>query len=271
LKWQTGAIPRLKSIKLSDHPKELIERFSEQLLETFRTARLIDAYEVYQHLMDYWDVAMQDDVYQLVQEGWKGVIQNVPNADLIPQFIVIRRYFAEEQALITKLEADRDVIAQRIDELEQEQGSEEGLLADARNEKGKITKNSLRKRLDEIQSETGLADERKMLKKYQRLMEEEAVASKAVKEAQYALDAKLDAKYRKLTTEEIKTLVVDDKWLAKLSEDIHGEVERVNQQLTDRVRELAERYEQPLPSISEWVSKSEAVVSSHLRQMGYSW
>ena len=47
----------------------------------------------------------------------------------------------------------------------------------------------------------------------------------------------------KLTEAEIKALVVDDKWLAALDAAIHGEMDRVSQKLTQRVKELAERYE----------------------------
>ena len=56
--------------------------------------------------------------------------------------------------------------------------------------------------------------------------------------------------YPKLTEAEIKTLVVDDKWLAALDAAIHGEMDRISQALTQRVKELAERYETPLPQMA---------------------
>src|SRR5205823_10349765 len=49
-KWKTANTPRLKGIALHDHPKALIESLSEELLEIFRAARLLDPYDVYQHL-----------------------------------------------------------------------------------------------------------------------------------------------------------------------------------------------------------------------------
>jgi type I restriction enzyme M protein len=42
--------------------------------------------------------------------------------------------------------------------------------------------------------------------------------------------------------------VVDDKWMARLSAAVQGELDRVSQTLTGRIRELAERYATPLPS-----------------------
>ncbi len=63
---------------------------------------------------------------------------------------------------------------------------------------------------------------------------EEADLKKRLKDAETALDAKAHARYAKLTEAEIKTLVVDDKWLAALDAVIHGEMDRVSQQLTRR-------------------------------------
>ena len=79
------------------------------------------------------------------------------------------------------------------------------------------------------------------------MIEKEAAASKKVKDAQKALDAKVAAKYGQLTEDEIKALVVDDKWLATLAAAVQGELDRVSQALTGRIRQLAERYATPLP------------------------
>ena len=72
-----------------------------------------------------------------------------------------------------------------------------------------------------------------------------------------------------LTEAEIKQLVVDDKWLAALDRDIHGEMDRVSQQLTQRVKELAERYETPMPQMVNRVADLEAKVNRHLERMGF--
>ena len=84
-------------------------------------------------------------------------------------------------------------------------------------------------------------------------------------------DAQAYANYVTLTESDIKSLVVDDKWLAALDAAIHGEIDRVSQQLTQRVKELAERYETPLPQIIGGVTELESKVNCHLRKMGFSW
>jgi type I restriction enzyme M protein len=270
-KWKAINTPRLKSIKPGDKPKALIEKLSEDLLETFRAARLLDEYDVYQHIMDYWDATMQDDVYFLAQEGWKAIFQQAANIDLIPPSLVIHRYFPKQQAALDKLETDRDAITRKIEELEEEHSGEDALLADARNDKGKLTKASVRARLSEIESDREYADEGKVVKAYLALMEAEAAATKLLKEAQSALDTQVDVKYGKLSADEIRTLVIDDKWLTALDAAIRAELDRVSHQLTQRITELAERYGSSFPQIVSRVTKLEAAVEGHLKQMGHKW
>ena len=89
--------------------------------------------------------------------------------------------------------------------------------------------------------------------------------------AQKALDAKVAARYRQLTEAEIKALVVEDKWLAALALSVQGELDRVSQALTGRIRQLAERYATPLPKLAEEVETLAARVDEHLKQMGFTW
>lgn len=48
----------------------------------------------------------------------------------------------------------------------------------------------------------------------------------------------------------MKTLVVERKWMDALETAVRGEVDRLSQQLTGRVKELAERYAEPMPEIT---------------------
>ena len=110
-----------------------------------------------------------------------------------------------------------------------------------------------------------------MLDCYLALIEQESEAGKKVKDAQKALDAKVAAKYGKLTEAEIKTLVVDDKWLATLAAAVQSELDRVSQALTGRIRQLAERYATPLPQLTGEVATLAARVDEHLKKMGAVW
>ena len=74
-----------------------------------------------------------------------------------------------------------------------------------------------------------------------------------------------------LTVDEVKTLVVDDKWLATLAADVQTELDRVSQALTTRIRQLAKRYATPLPQLTQEVEALSATVDQHLQRMGFVW
>jgi len=267
-RWRAANMSRLTGIQIGDRPKLLIEILSENLLNAFRDARLIDPYDVYQHLMDYWAETVQDDAWMIVSDGWLAVLNGKPNTDLIPSGLIVARYFAAEQAAIEKLEADREAISRQIEEIDEEHGGEEGFLGEARTNKGKLTKASVKARLVEIKGDRGAVEERKVLEMYMTLIEKEAAAIKKVKEAQKALGTKVANKYHQLSETEIKTLVVKDKWLATLALAVHSELDRVSQTLTSRIRQLAQRYATPLPKLMEEVADLSARVDEHLKRMG---
>ena len=292
-KWKGANVPRLKGIAKGGKPKALIETLSEDLLATFEKARLLDAYDVYQHLMDYWAETMQDDVYMIVSDGWREaakprlIIEDKEKktkekpdftvgklkykAELIPTALVIARYFAAEQAAIEKLEAEVAASEQALEEMAEEHGGEDGLLEAAKNDKDKLTKASVAARLKDIKGDAEAADERKVLNDYLALAEKAAATSAKVSAAQEALLLKVAAQYGKLTEDEIKMLVVDDKWLATIAAAVQGELDRVSQTLTGRIRQLAERYATPLPQLTGEVATLAARVDEHLKKMGAVW
>jgi type I restriction enzyme M protein len=75
----------------------------------------------------------------------------------------------------------------------------------------------------------------------------------------------------KLPPAEIKSLVIDDKWMARLAASVQGELDRVSQTLTGRIRELAERYAVPLPQLTDEVVALASKVEGHLAKMGAVW
>jgi type I restriction enzyme M protein len=292
-KWKKANSPRLKAIKPGDKPKALIEVLSEEVLAAFGKARLIEPYDVYQHLMDYWEATMQDDVYLVAQTGWveaakpRLIVTNKEQkgkeqpdftvgkqkfkSDLIPATLLIARYFAAERAEIETLEGEVSAFDQQLEELKEEHGGEGGLLEEVGDEKGKIPKKAVAARLKEVGNDSECAEERKALEEYSTLLCKQEDAKGRLKVAQEALEAKLAAKYGKLAETEIKTLVVEDKWLAQLASDVQSELDRVSQALTGRIRQLADRYATPLPDLTKEVKTLAARVEEHLKKMGAVW
>ncbi len=269
--WKAANTTSLMNIAVGDHPKKLIAALSESLLSTFGAVPLLDAYDVYQRLMDYWAETLQDDVYLLVLNGWKAVLDGQPNTDLLPPPLIVSRFFADDAAAGEQLQAARDAVAAEMEELDEEHGGEDGLLADARTDAGKLTKASAKSRLADIWFEADADEERDLLTRFLALADKEAAASKAVKDAKKVLDGKVAAKYPALTEDEVKSLVVDDKWLARLSEDVQGELDRVSSALTGRIQLLAERYATPLPTLACEAEELAARVDDYLKKMGAAW
>nr|WP_281721050.1 type I restriction-modification system subunit M [Nitrosomonas nitrosa] len=291
--WEVNTTAALKALQPGFHPKEIIHQISEALLAAYQGCALIDPYDVYQHLMNYWFEVMQDDCYLIAAPvetggGWQAttyrIVEEKKNkdgqvtktldkgwaCDLIPKTFVINRYFAAQQQAIDALNTELETLQSRKTEMEEEHGGnadEGGAFA----ELDKLNKGSITARLKEIKNDAQSAEEAKLLSQYLQLLEQEAATKKAIQSAEMELDAKLLAFYPTLTQDQIKQLVVDDKWMAAIDRDIHTEMDRISQRLAQRIRELAERYEIPLPQQNQQVVEMEQAVYAHLHKMGFVW
>jgi type I restriction enzyme M protein len=278
--WLQKTEKTLRQLKPGFHPKQIIDALSEGLLAHYASQPLIDQYDVYQHLMDYWAETMQDDCYLIAADGWKAETYRIIEkdkkgkekdkgwaCDLVPKALIVARYFFSEQNAITNLEAQLETVAARMNELEEEHGGDEGFFAELE----KVNKANVIARLNEIEGDNDAKDEAAVLDEWLKLANEEARLKKRLKDAEADLDTKAYKKYPTLTEPEIKSLVVDDKWLAALEAAIHGEMDRISQTLTGRVKELAERYETPMPRMVVRVAELEAKVNCHLEKMGFAW
>jgi type I restriction enzyme M protein len=364
------------------HPKALIEDIAESLLESFDNAPLLDGYDVYQHLMDYWSESMQDDCYLIAADGWKAVPTRVLVTnkkgnqvdkgwicELIPKQLVVDRYFGTYQTEINTREIALEDLGSTLTDLQEEYGGDEGVLKDvstvtecndARHDalmtywesadlqtfkdyKSAIAQQEMaehelislyespsiqalcngkrRPTLASLKSElksTTESDKKKIINQILALldalktaknkssmlyeMENKEVNERLKQEStpsdlndlsvvnQYltvtqqsttlkgelglaldVLDLMAYKKYAELTEDDIKTLVVDDKWFATLSSALHSELDRVSQTLTGRIRELVERYVSPLPQIVIETVELSVKVDEHLSRMGAKW
>ena len=159
-----------------------------------------------------------------------------------------------------------------MEELAEEHGGEDGLLAEAKNDKDKLTKAIVD---GPAEGDQGRPRRRRRAQGAERLPRPDRQGSRRQREGQgragRARWPRSPRKYGKLTEDEIKTLVVDDKWLATLAAAVQGELDRVSQTLTGRIRQLAERYATPLPQLTDEVATLAARVDEHLKKMGAVW
>jgi type I restriction enzyme M protein len=278
--WRTRHTPRLMDFQQGKQPKALVEALAEDLLASFKAAPLVDEYAIYQQLMDDWAAGMQDDAYLIAQDGWVAQPQRVVETDkkgkqkdkgwaceLLPKPYVVARYFAAEQAELDAKQAELDAVSSQLSELEEEHSGEDAVFAGF----DKINTAAVRDRIKELGIDPDGAEELQVLQAWLKLSAEETALKKAVKEQDAQLDQLAFEQYARLSLPEIQTLVIHDKWLARLAQDLQAELDRVSQTLTRRIRELAERYAAPLPKLVDEVEVLSARVGAHLQRMGVAW
>lgn len=381
--WEKQTDAYLKAQGKECHPKQIIDDISERLLNDYAGKPLVDNYDIYQHLLSYWNEMMQDDLYIISYDGWKAETYRILKenskkkmvdkgwaCDLVPKELVINRFFDAEKLELENLNTELENTVAQYEELEEEHSAEEGALegvtkkSDAKenleeftdlalskyfpevhqryeqlneqltkstaqlntqsgdsifdglkNSRGNLTKTAVSKAYDAMDESAenakalkrwldtyqAISEAKKELKalgktieqsiqakikedktqeyifeltiiqQYLDLRDAESALKKQLKEQEQELDDKLYAKYPELTEEEVKVLVVNDKWLTTIENAVSTEIDQISQRLTNRVKELAARYATPLPTINETVAELESTVNAHLEKMGFAW
>jgi len=282
--WKDKVYQELQGINDTTAPKKLADLISETLLNEYNDKPLVDKYNMYQHLMDYWNNIMKDDVYLLVEDGWVAKTKRVLEknqkgkevdkgwtCDLISKQLVIDKYLDTEQTELNDLSAKLESTQGEITTTQEEHAGDEGLLSDATNDKGSITKTTLSDFIKKIKADPAEKEALAMANALLKLFTEEATLKKQVKAKEAELDDLTLKQFGLLTEQEVRTLVVDDKWIASLNALMQSEIDAISQRLTGRIKELADRYENTLGELTTSTKTLEENVSTHLEKMGLVW
>ncbi|MEM8520629.1 class I SAM-dependent DNA methyltransferase [Flavobacterium sp. PL12] len=316
--WMQQKQQLWENLSVGVHPKESIAQAGETLLAAFESNVLVNGYDVYQHLMQYWNETMQDDVYSIALDGWKaaneyqrlvvkgkkgkdgkvakdkeiGGLAGVEGRMIAPQ-LLIAIYFAEEKNVIATQGQLVETAQARLTELEEEHTGEEGLFADLE----KVNATEVAKLLKEkkslsVRAQSRTADlvenlaaepessygktnvplsEVEVLEEYLENADAIKKANAEIKKLNEALEKAVVAKYPTLTEAESKDLVLNHKWKAHLQNCLQQEQERISQNLTQRIKLLAERYATTLVSLDTQANEAATKVKAHLQKMGWSW
>ena len=69
--WCEKTKPLMLAVGKENKPKEQIAVWGQSILDTFRKCRsLVDAYDVYDQLLGYYNETMQDDLFMISRDGW---------------------------------------------------------------------------------------------------------------------------------------------------------------------------------------------------------
>lgn len=297
-RWWNMHEALLQGISSTTRPNELIAELGDSLLDAFRKRPLIDEYGVYEQLMSYWNDVMHDDVALIMSEGWDGAVKPRPARilgydknkkpkyepahitfgagvkaqrwviDLVPPEIIIARYFTTEQVELEILNAAVETAGQEIEEYVEEHAVEEGLLFDATDDDGKVTNKTATERLKAARAEGADRDEVDTLAYVVSLFKAETAAKKAAKDAKIKLDQLVLKQCASLTTADVQSLVIDDKWGGRMVAGVRAEIAALTQKLVERLNVLGERYEQTVRDLDAVVVELSAKITAHLAAMG---
>jgi len=272
-RWEAFVRPTLDAFGQDGDPKALVHTLGEALLDAFDGLPLLDRYGVYQHLRTRWaEEGMQDDAYLVAYGGWQPLDEHKqPNMDLLPGHLVAEAYFPKELKEQGDLAAKVDEAQADLDALLEEHDGDEGLLNDAKTDKGKITAASVNARLKLLPQDADSKPERDVLTTVRAAMTRLKTAKDALDDFRDVLNAKVNLHYRKLTPADVQRLVVEGKWLAPLRSDLEADEARAFAALVARLTELARRYDTPLPTLAEQAHAARARVSAHLEALGLTW
>jgi type I restriction enzyme M protein len=287
----------LVSISSDTRPNDLITELGEDLLARFQHVPLLDEYDVYEQLLSYWHESMHDDVFLIMRESWVGasrpraarIVGTDQNGkpkyedadikrgsrasteryvmDLVPPAVVIARFLSYERTAVDELDAVAKEAARVLEEFLDEYAVEEGLVWDAMDEKGKVTLKSAKDVLSDAKRDH---DDEVVgaLTVLLGLIKTEADANKAAKAALGELETAALKRYASLTSDDVKSLVLDDKWFSDLSRRIRSTVDGLTLALVNRIEELGDRYDATVSELDERTNDIESRVEAHLIALG---
>lgn len=272
--------------------KEVIETSAQTLLEHFENNALVNRYSMYQHLMAYWNETVQDDFYSIALDGWKAgndykrlVIKGKKGKDgktaqdkeiagiagiegrMITPELLIAYFFKEQNDSLQELENQLTQTQEALAEIEEENSGDEGIFSDLE----KINLKNVKDLYKERKAEHAPKEELKYIKNYIDTQEALRGINKLIKIAKESLEVKVVAQYLLLTEAEIKDVVINHKWTPVLQQALQNEQEKLSQNLTQRIKELADRYQQALPTLETETQEASQKVLVHLQKMGLIW
>ncbi len=267
----------------SEKPKTLIERMGQSIRNLFGEGNLlVDEYDAYEQLMNYWAETMQDDVYMIMADGWKLNLRpklkedkkekkmvpvvvktwNDLESDLLPVEYIVNRFCKSELEACDELSASIAFMENEVTSLVEENDD----VFDTKNfEKEKVNLASVKKRAKVTKGE----EQARLIEWIE--WQNSIKAEKAkLKEANDKLLSRVKEEYELLAQNEMRVKnLVKEKWVNAISTRIESELSRSIELLKSQLSAISDRYDQTLPSIDKEVEDYESRVNAHLAQMGF--
>lgn len=267
--WENNIKLILLDLNNEVRVKGIIENISNELLEIFKDDILINKYDAYEYLMNYYDSIMKDDLYMITDSGWipnltyatdkNGKIKkNEFDSELLPKQIVINKFFNEEQQNIDKNNNELNSLISDFDSLVEENTGDESLFKDDE----KVNEKSLKEKKKEA-----IDDELVIIEKLLENISKQKTYKKEIKELQGILNENIISKYSSLESEECKNIIVNDKWFHSIEERFTNCINNIITNLSSNIIKLQEEYEYTLEGIDSQIKQKEKDLSNLLKDL----
>lgn len=286
--WKKDRISHFQNLEKACHPKEEIKTSGDLLLKTFENNPLIDEYDLFQYLMNVYGESMMDDLYSVSLEGWKAgndwqrlIIKGKKDKNgksakdktveglegisgkMISPKLLIENYLAKEQKALTDFETEVENIKANLQESEEENAVEEGLFEDL----DKVNLTTVKALYKEKKKSILAKEEAQVFENYIALQENLVETNAFIKKQKTKIEKAVTEIYPTLSEKEIKHLVIEKKWLQNLENALHAETDKISQTISQRIKELAERYRETLGELEAQTQDYEAKVKLHLAKI----
>lgn len=271
VKWEKENENKLFSVNSKTIVKNLIEELANDILKKFKDECLIDKYDAYEFLMEYYNNTLKDDLYLIIENGWipklvygqdkNGKIKkNEFESDLLPKNIVIKEYFEEYSDKLDKLNNELNDFIQKFEAKVEENIGDEELFNDEEKVNEKLIK-------DKIKEET--EENIVILKELLDNLSKQKEVKENIKKVQEELNNLVIKKYNSLDEDTSKELIIHKKWYKELENRFGDKYIEIIYNLSDKITNQVENYENTLSELIKETSDLESLVLKDLERMGY--
>ena len=269
--WEQDNKDLLYSISSDSSVKNIINVLSSSILKDFENDKLIDKYEAYEFLMEYYNNSLKDDIYLIIENGWipklvyaqdkNGKIKkNEFDSDLLPKEIVINEYFKNESDNIEKLNNDLNYLSQEFDSIVEENTGDEEIF----NDEDKVNEKLIKVKIKE-ESDENIDKLNEILKN----LSSQKELKKSIKIYQEALNLLIIDKYNSFDEDASKDLIITKKWFKSIERTFDDKYEDLVYDLSNRIISEYENYEETLGQLSKKTSDLESLVLKDLERMEF--
>lgn len=269
--WENENKDVLYSMNNDSKAQDIIKSLSDNILKAFTNDMLIDKYEAYEFLMEYYNDTLKDDFYLLIENGWipklvfaqdkNGKIKkNDFDSDLLPKEIVIDEYFKDEEEDLEKLNSDLNNYVLNFDSIVAENTGDEEIF----NDEEKINEKLIKDKIKE-ETETNIAILNELLNN----LSLQKDLKKKIKSHQEALNCMIINKYSLLDEDTSKDLLINKKWFKSIERRFDDKYEDLIYDLSNKIVSEYENYEETLGQLSNKTSELESTVLKDLERMGF--